>query len=108
MAVDYKKLTEDLIKARIAAEEAAKGKDGGTANLDTMTIKIPGAREKKVIEAVKAAGLYTRGKSEWLGVRYFINPPTCGQGNSRYRAVQAMSKVMEEAGYNTLIYYQMD
>lgn len=107
MTVDYKKLTEDLIKARIAAEEAAKGKDGGTANLDTMTIKLPRAIEKKVIKAVKAAGLYTRGKSEWLGNRYFISGPG-GQGDSNYRAVQAMAKVMKEAGYDILIYCQMD
>lgn len=107
MAVDYEKLTEDLIKARLAAEEAAKGDDGGTANLDTMTIKISRANEQKVIEATKKAGL-SAWKDNWLGLRYFIYPPVCGQGNSRYRAVQAMSKIMEEAGYDVLIYYQMD
>lgn len=108
MATDYKKLTEDLIKAKEAAIEAAKGNDGGTANLDTMTLKLPGARESKVIEAVEAAGLYTSGRSEWLGIRYFIPPPTGGQGNARNRAVEAMAKVMKEAGWNELTYYQMD
>lgn len=108
MAIDYKKLTDDLIKARIAAEEAAKGEDGGTANLDTMTIALPKAKENKVIEAVKKAGLYTSGKTNWIGPRYFISPPKCGQGNSRNRAVEAMTKVMREAGWDVLIYYQMD
>ncbi|MSU01808.1 hypothetical protein [Tissierella pigra] len=108
MKIDYEKLTEDLIQARLAAEEAAKGEDGGTANLDTMTIKLPRANEKKVIEAVKVAGLYTRGRREWIGPRYFISPPACGQGNSRNRAVEAMAKVMGEAGYEVLVYYQMD
>ncbi|SCG82682.1 hypothetical protein DW1_1109 [Proteiniborus sp. DW1] len=108
MAIDYKKLTEDLIMAKQAAEEAAKGEDGGTANLDTMTIKLPRANENKVIEAVKKAGLYTRGKSEWIGPRFFISPPKCGQGNSRNRAVEAMAKVMREAGWGILVYYQMD
>lgn len=108
MKIDYEKLTEDLIKARLAAEEAAKGEDGGTANLDTMTIKLPRARENKVIEAVKKAGLYTRGKTEWIGTRYFIPSPRCGQGNSRNRAVEAMKEVMREAGWDVLIYYQMD
>lgn len=107
MATDYKKLTEDLIKAKLAGEEAAKGEDGGTANLDTMTLKLPRANEKKVIEAVKKAGLYTSGRSEWLGSRYFISGPG-GQGNSRNRAVEAMSKVMRDAGWDVLIYYQMD
>ena len=107
MAIDYKKLTDDLIKAKIAAEEAAKGDDGGTANLDTMTIELPRAREKKVLEAIQQAGLYGY-KGQWLGTRYFISPPTCGQGNSRARAVQAMAKVMKQAGYDVLVYYHMD
>lgn len=106
--MDYKKLTEDLIKARIAAEEAGKGEDGGTANLDMMTIELPRANEKKVIEAVKASGLNTNGRSKWIGSRYFISPPACGQGNSRLRATRAMEKVMNEAGYQTLMYCRMD
>lgn len=108
MAVDYKKLTEDLIRAREAAKEAAKGEDGGTANLDTMTISLPRANEKKVIEAVQAAGLFTMGRREWIGPRYFIGPPACGQGNSRVRATRAMAKVMRAAGWDVLMYEQMD
>lgn len=104
----YDKLTKDLIKAREAAIEAAKGEDGGSANLDTMTIRLPRYREDKVIEAVEAAGLYTRGRTQWIGTRYFIGPPGCGQGNSRYRAVQAMKNVMEEEGWDVLVYYQAD
>ena len=107
MANDYEKLTEDLIKARLAAEKAAEGEDGGTANLDTMTISLPGARENKIIEAVEKAGL-SCSKIDWLGPRYFIYPTKCGQGNSRYRAVQAMAKVMKEASWDVLVYYQMD
>ena len=106
--MDYKKLTEDLIKARIAAEEAGKGEDGGTANRDIMTIKLPSANEKKVIEAVNAAGLYTRGRTRWIGSRYFITPPVCGQANSRVRATRAMEKIMEDAGYHVLMYCRMD
>lgn len=106
--IDYKKLTADLTRARIAAEEAAKGEDGGTANLDCMTIKLPRANEKKVIEAVKLAGLYTRGRREWVGSRFFISPPRCGQGNSRVRATEAMKKVMQEAGWDVLMYCKMD
>jgi hypothetical protein len=108
MAIDYKKLTTDLIKAREAAEEAGKGEDGGTANLDTMTISIPRANEKKVIEAVQAAGLHTSGRENWIGSRFFISPPRCGQGNSRVRATEAMAKVMREAGWDVLMYCKMD
>lgn len=104
----YKKLYEDLVKAKEAAIEAAKGEDGGSANLDTLTIRLPRYKEDKVIEVVKAAGLYTRGRTQWIGSRFFIEPPGCGQGNSRYRAVQAMKNVMEEEGWDVLVYYQMD
>jgi hypothetical protein len=106
--IDYKKLTSDLRRAKAAAEEAGKGEDGGTANLDTMTLRIPKAIEKKIIEAVKKAGLYTRGRSEWLGPCYFIPPPACGRGNSRVRATEAMEKVMREAGWDVLMYCKMD
>jgi len=106
--VDYERLVEYLIDARLAAVKAGKGEDGGTSNLDTMTIRLPQANEKKVIEAVKTAGLHTSGKRQWLGPCYFIGPPNCGQGNSRVRATEAMEKVMKEAGYEVLMYCQMD
>ena len=107
MSTDYGKLTANLIKARVAAEKAAEGEDGGTASLDTMTISLPNARENKVIEAVEKAGL-SCSKIEWLGPRYFIYPPKCGQGNSRNRAVEAMTQVMRETGYDVLVYYKID
>ena len=94
-------------RATEAGEIAARGEDGGTANLDTVTLSLPSANEKKVIEAVRAAGLHTRGKREWIGPRYFINVPG-GQGNSNVRAVEAMKKVLTEAGWDVLIYRQID
>ena len=107
MSINYQKLTEDLINARIAAEEAERGDDGGSANLDTLTIKIPRAREDKVIEAAQKAGLHVS-KQEWLGPRFFVYPPKCGQGNSRVRATKAMKKVLVEAGYRCLMYERID
>lgn len=47
MKIDYKKLTEDLLKAKEAAKKAVKGEDGGTANLDSMTIALPGSERRK-------------------------------------------------------------
>lgn len=105
--IDYEQLTKDLIKARAAAEEAVTGEDGGSANRDCLTLKLKGYRENKVIDAVAKAGL-TSFKAEWLGIRYFINPPKGGIGNDRVRQVEAMYKVMSEAGYDTLIFEQMD
>jgi len=105
--MDYKKLTQDLIKAKQAAIEAAKGDDGGSANLDTVTIELIRAREEKVEKAANEAGLHAS-KIKWIGVRYFIYPPACGQGNARVRATEAMQKALKEAGYETLMYSQMD
>ena len=103
----YKKLTEDLMKARKAAEGATTGEDGGSANRDCLTIKLKGYRENNVIKAINNAGL-TGFKAEWLGPRFFINPPKCGQGNDRVRQVEAMYKVMSDLGYDTLMFEQMD
>jgi hypothetical protein len=105
--MNYKKLQETLIKAKMAAIKAAKGDDGGTANLDTVTISLPRAREEKVIRAAADVGIHVS-KSNWLGVRYFIYPPACGQGNARVRATEAMEKMLKEAGYDTLMYCRMD
>lgn len=108
MAIDYEGLTRDLIRAKEAAEKAVTGEDGGTCNLDCLTLQLKGYREKKVIEAVKAAGLYTRGKREWLGKRYFIQPPKAAQGNDRVRQVNAMYEVMNDLEYDCLMFEQMD
>lgn len=108
MPTDYGKLTGDLIKAKRAAEIAALGEDSGPINLDTMTIELPYANTKQVVKAVKEAGLSTMGPRIWIGKRYFISPPPCGQGSSRERAAQAMNKVMSEAGWEVLVYCQRD
>lgn len=108
MKMNYKKLTNDLIKAKEMAEKAVMGEDGGTANLDRMALAFPYAREEKVKQAVMDAGLYTRGKQRWLGSRYFISIPVPAQGNDRCRQVDAMCKVMQEQGYDVLKFEQMD
>lgn len=104
MKINYTKLTADLIKARKAAEKVAEGEDKGNINIDTLTILIPRAIMKNMIQAVKAAGLFTGGPREWMGRRYFINPPPCGQRNSRKRAVEAMYKTMLLAGWEVAIH----
>ena len=106
--MDYSKLTADLIKAKEAAEEAAKGEDGGTCNYDCLCLRVPRAREEMVLDAIKKAGLWCMRKSQWFGPCYLISPGKCGQGNSRLRAMEAMVRVMKEAGWNAMGYYQMD
>ncbi len=55
MKYDYKKLTEDLKRATEAGEIAARGEDGGTANLDTVTLSLPSANEKKLLRQLGQA-----------------------------------------------------
>ena len=106
--MDYEKLTTDLIKAKNKAKEAAKGEDGGTANSDSVFIILPRAREVKVLDAICSAGLHCTGKTYWIGNGYLISPPGGGQGNSRARAMEAMTESLKEDGYDVLGYYQMD
>lgn len=105
--MDYKKLKDVFILARDAAIEAAKGKDGGSANLDTVTIELPRAHEEKVIQAAESAGL-NAAKINWFGPRFFIYPPKCGIGDSRVMATEAMRDVFKSAGYMTMMYHQLD
>jgi len=106
--MDYKKLEQDLIKAKNAGVEAAKGEDGGTANMDSVFLCLPKTREIKVLEAIKNAGLYCRKKTKWIGVGYMISPVKCGQGNSRARAQKAMLDSLESDSYKVLGFYKMD
>lgn len=105
--IDYEKLAEDLNDAKKAAVDAAKGEDGGSCNSDTMYLRLPRAREAKVIEAAEKAGLHAR-KGDYFGTAYFVYPPECGQAESRYRAVQAMKRVMTARGWDANVFYYMD
>ncbi len=97
-----------MIEAKQAALKSVIGDDGGSANLDCLTLSLPRLREEKVIEAVKRAGLFTIGKTEWIGKRYFINAPRGSQGNDNTRQIEAMYECLKEKGYDVLISYQMD
>lgn len=109
MKIDYEKLLNDLIKAKEAAKVAAEsGDDGGTANLDSLVLRLPGARETKVLETIRTAGLYCRKKREWIGPGYFISHGYGGQGDRNARAVKAMDKSLTADGWKTDIFYQMD
>ena len=105
---DYQKLTEDLIEAKEKALESVVGDDGGSANLDCLTISLPRLKEEKVIEAIEKSGLKTSGKHTWIGQRYFIYAPHGSQGNDNTSQIEAMYEYLKSKGYNVLIYYQVD
>lgn len=107
-AIDYRKLTGDLIRAKKEAEVEALGEDEGYINLDTMTILLPFANSKKMIGAVKEAGLYTSGKRFGMGARYFIDLQKCGQSSKRKRVVQAMCESMKKSGWEAQIHSETE
>jgi hypothetical protein len=109
LAFDDKKLTADLINAnQLAFEAAGKVRDGGSANLDSVFLRVPRVREIKVLEAIKASVLYCRAKRRWIGEGYMITPTSIGQGDKRAIAVQTMAKHLKEEGWDVLTYEQMD
>lgn len=111
MAVSLIKLTKDLRYANNCACEAASSSgDGGTANLDSVFLRIPRLREKAVLEAISNAGLYCSGKRQWsfMGNGYFLQPSVSGQGNRRTKGVEVMKAKLSELGWDVCVLYQMD
>jgi hypothetical protein len=105
--IDYAKLTKDLIAAQNAGREAAKGEDGGSANLDCAFLRVPRSRENKMEEAFEAAGVAGY-KTKWFKMSGYMITPPGHQGNTRARAAEAMVKSLRESGYDALTYCQMD
>lgn len=109
MGFDGKKLTSDLMAANKAASEAVKDMpDGGSANLDSVFLSVPRARETKVLEAISNAGLHCLGKRQWIGAGYFITPTGAGQGDTRYKAVQVMVQHLRKAGWDAAAFQKTD
>lgn len=105
----YAKLAEDLKAAAAYGLEAAAGSDdGGTCNMDAVSLILPGWAKAKIEQAAKAAGV---GCFLWnlYGSKSYVFSLRCGyQGNARTKAAEAMETHLKDLGYSTLMYYQMD
>jgi hypothetical protein len=108
MALDKKQFVQDLVEARKIGEEAAKGDDGGSANLDSVFLEVPRLKEETVICLIKSAGLSTWGRTSCFRMTGYMIYPPGGQGNSRARAAEAMTKHLRNKGYHALTYCKMD
>lgn len=107
--MDWQKLIRDLRDANKAAKEAAEAvSDGGPANLDSVFLRFPRQQEIKVLKAIQEAGLYCRGKREWIGQGYMFTPTCGGQGDKRYIAVTVMANELTERGWDVLAYRKVD
>lgn len=109
IGMDWNKLVTDLREANAAAMVAAAAvDDGGTANLDSVFLRFPRQREAKVLQAIKDAGLYCRGKREWIGTGYMITPTCGGQGDKRAKAVTVMYQELQSRGWNVIPFRKVD
>ena len=101
----YEQLTHDLLHAgRTAAMLFWDSEDGGTCNLDAITITLPQWNEGKVKTAVEAAGM-----SAWKkGSCFVVNPRTSGQANRRTRICEAIKRELKSKGYDVGMFYMMD
>lgn len=104
----YKKLAGDL-KDALAYGLAHKGvDDGGTCNFDAPTLSLPGWKKKLVEAAARTAGVGCFEWTLWSSESYVFPVPGVGQGYTRTRAAEAMSRYLKEHGYDAGMYYQMD
>lgn len=106
----YAKLRDDLLAAVKAgcAAEARSPEDGGTYNLDAVSIYLPRWRSALIEQAAKEAGTYCT-TSEMLGkTRYVFLPVTRSRGNARSRNAEAMEAVLRKMGYEAINYCAMD
>ena len=104
----YAKLAEDLkAAAAIGLEAAERSDDGGTCNMDAASLSLPRWNQDKVEQAARAAGV---GCSTWTlyGHKRYVFSLCCGQGNKRMYAAEAMTKALEDMGYDAFTYCQID
>lgn len=104
----YEQLTIDLKEAYQEALKAQTGNDGGTCNLDATFLRLKGWREEKVLESIKNAGLYCKGKRAWIGMGYMLNTSGGNQGNDRTRVRDKFAEVLKNKGYDVIHFDLMD
>lgn len=111
----YEKFSNDLKVALEKTEYIENDQsidDGGTCNLDTPAVFLNRWHEDKVRDAAEKAGSYSI-KCDDL-TKYFKKTlftftfGTRNQGYRRTARAEAICKVLEEMGYETYLYQQMD
>ena len=105
---ELNELNNALINAVNSAAMLDDTEDGGTCNLDmvTLKIKIP----KKLIQyiSVKLEKMLARDWGRlWKGY-YLVDIPLSGQGSRRTRMAEAACQALKDAGYDAQVYYQCD
>lgn len=91
------------------AQKDAESEDGGTCNLDSLTIDLS-EKSKKFIDHLKLICRFSIDKIEskmWKG-SYFVGIRLSGQGNRRSRMVDRADAYLKSQNVDSSVYYQMD
>lgn len=101
--------TKAINEAQKAAANIANVQDGGSANLDTVTIDFTGWRKSSINKLAAKAGIQIGDKLSglWKG-SCFVHFEVTGQGDRRYEEVQAAWKKLQEMGVPASVFYQLD
>lgn len=101
---ELQKLAEALIKANECAMECASVADNGSCNFDTPMLLVKMTKkqaESLPVEVRKCE--YGIWKGAW-----FVYGNLWGQANRRTTMAEAISKSLNESGFDSAVYYQLD
>ena len=105
----YLKLAADLAEVHARAlAETADVDDGGTCNFDSPTLMLPRWVKAYVREAARIAGVGAFQTKTWGSTFWVICPRVPAQANRRTVCAERMSQLLNEKGYESYMYYQMD
>lgn len=101
-------LNKALINAVNSAAMLGDTEDGGTCNMDSVTLKISIPAKLAAQAWVKLEKMLASDYGRlWRGY-YMVDIPLSGQGNRRTRMAEAACNALESAGYNAMMFYQCD
>ena len=105
--MQYQKILALRVALLIAVSEAEKLKhteDGGTSNMDTPTIHLPGWSNQAILEAFKLTGLVPDCRRK----KVYILRACDGQGFRRTAMAEAFCKSLRASGYTSSVDYRID
>ena len=109
MKYDTQELALAIRNAVKLADEFSAIDDGGTCNLDSAYLRVPGMREAQAKEIEKMAGIPLSLATYSLHGRILqLVGGTSGQGNRRTKMAEVECKYLKSLGFDASVYYQMD
>ena len=106
--IDTTKLTQVLRDAVAQARIAVADMDEhGTCNLDSPVLYVTHPSHGIEVALDRAGCTYWYSRSSWHR-GYVLGIGIGGQGNTRTTAAEVVSKALEEHGFDSGVWYQMD